>query len=160
MHGLREKRAKPLTLQGMELAGKMCYLKLWLVPHGPRTFKGEARMFKLIVAAIAAMLSHSAANAAPAEFALTCAWDLGGKFVLKISEQAVTKNGRAVSEKVSISETQISWHEISPSGSDYEYSIDRSNGVLVASTFNKSYNRKVENKAICVKAGAGSEPGF
>jgi hypothetical protein len=117
-------------------------------------------MFKLIIPAIAAMLLHSAANAAPAEFALTCAWDLGGKFELKINERGVTKNGRAVSEKVSISETQVSWHEASPSGSDYEYSIDRSNGVLVASTFNKSYNRKVQNKAICVKAGAGYEPGF
>jgi hypothetical protein len=117
-------------------------------------------MFKLIMPAIAAIFLYSAANAAATELALTCAWDLGGKFELKINEQGVTKNGHAVTNQVSISEAEIIWHETAPSGHDYEYNVERRSGVLVASTFSKSYNRKVENKAVCVKAGGSSEAGF
>ncbi len=117
-------------------------------------------MFKLIMPAIAAMLIYSATNAAATELVLTCAWDLGGKFELKINEQGVTKNGHAVTSQVSISETEIVWHETAPSGHDYEYNVDRHSGVLAASTFSTTYNRKVVNKAVCVKAGGSSEAGF
>jgi hypothetical protein len=117
-------------------------------------------MFKLIMLAIAAMFLYSSGKAASAEIILTCAWDLGGKFELKISDNGVIRNGHAVSDQVSISESQITWHEASPSGLDYEYNIDRQSGLLVASSFSKMYNRKVENKAVCVKAGGSSEAGF
>ena len=117
-------------------------------------------MFRLVMPAIAAMLLYSAGKAAGAEFILTCAWDLGSKFELKINEKGVTRNGRAVSDQVSISESEITWHEPSPFGYDYEYNLNRHSGVLVASTFSKAYNRKVENKAVCVKTGGSSEPGF
>ncbi len=117
-------------------------------------------MYKLIMPAIAATLLFSAAKAAAAEFILTCAWDLGSKFDLKINDKGVSRNGRAASDQVSISEGQISWHEVSSAGFDYDYSVDRHTGVLVANTFSKTYNRKVENKAICVKASGGDEMGF
>ena len=117
-------------------------------------------MFKLIMLAIGAMFLYSAGKAASAEFILTCAWDLGGKFELKINDNGVIKNGRTVSDQVSISETQVTWREASPTGFDYEYNVNRQSGLLVATSFSKAYNRKVENKALCVKAGGGSEAGF
>ena len=117
-------------------------------------------MYKFIMAAIAATLLYSAARAAAAEFILTCAWDLGAKFELKISDKGVIKNGHAAADQVSIDEDRITWHESSSAGFDYDYSVDRHSGILVASTFSKTYNRKVENKAICVKAGGGTGIGF
>ena len=68
-------------------------------------------MYKFIMPAIAATLLYSAGRAAGAEFTLTCAWDLGSKFELKISDKRVLKNGHTVTEQVSINEDQISWHE-------------------------------------------------
>ncbi len=117
-------------------------------------------MYKLIMPAIAVTLLFSAAKATAAEFVLTCAWDLGSKFQLTINEKGVSKNGHTITDQVSINEDQISWHEAGVTGYDYDYSIDRHSGVLVASTFSKAYNRKVENKAICVKAGGSEQPGF
>jgi hypothetical protein len=117
-------------------------------------------MYKFIMPVIAAALLLSAVRVKAAEFALTCAWDLGSKFQLTINEKGVTKNGRAASDQVTINEDQMSWHEAGVTGYDYDYTIDRHSGVLVASTFSKAYNRKVENKAICVKAGGSEQPGF
>jgi hypothetical protein len=117
-------------------------------------------MFKIIMLAIAAMFLYSAGNAAGAEFILTCAWDRGSKFELKIGDNGVIRNGHIVSYQVSINESQVIWHEASPSGLDYEYNVNRQSGLLVANSFSKMYNRKVENRALCVKAGASSEPGF
>jgi hypothetical protein len=117
-------------------------------------------MHKLIMPAIAATLLFSAVQAAAAEFALICAWELGSKFELKIDDKGVIKNGHPAADLVSISEDAIKWHETSSVGYDYDYSVDRHTGVLIAATFSKTYNRKVENKAICVKAGGGEEPGF
>jgi hypothetical protein len=115
-------------------------------------------MFKLIMLAIAAMFLYSAGNAAGAELILTCVWDRGSQFELKINDNGVIRNGHTVSDHVSISESQVIWHEASPAGLDYEYNVNRQSGLLVASSF--MYNRKVENKALCVKAGGGSDPGF
>ena len=115
-------------------------------------------MFKLIMLAIAAMFLYSAGNAAGAELILTCVWDRGSQFELKINDNGVIRNGHTVSDQVSISESQVIWHEASPAGLDYEYNVNRQSGLLVASSF--MYNRKVENKALCVKAGGGSDPGF
>ena len=117
-------------------------------------------MFKLIMLAIAAMFLYSAGNAAGAEFILTCVWDRGSKFELKISDTGVIRNGHTVSDQVSISESEVIWREASPAGLDYEYNVNRQSGLLVAGSFSKTYNRKVENKAVCVKAGDSSEPGF
>jgi hypothetical protein len=117
-------------------------------------------MHKPIMPAIAPMLLFSAGSAAGAEFSLTCAWELGSKFELKISDNGATKNGRAASDQVSISESQITWHEVSLTGADYEYGANRHTGVSIASTFSNTYNRKVENKAICVKSGGSEEKGF
>ena len=110
-------------------------------------------MYKLIIAAIAGTLFYSAGSAAGAEFTLTCAWERGGKFELKITNDGVLKNGHTVSAQVSISDSQITWHEYSSAGYDYDYSVDPQTGILTASTFSKMYSRKVEDKAICVKAG-------
>jgi hypothetical protein len=117
-------------------------------------------MYKFIRPAIAAALSFLAARATAEEFALTCAWDLGSKFQLTISEKGVAKNGKAMAEQVTINEEQVAWHQAAVSGYDYDYTIDRHSGVLVASSFSKSYNRKVENKAICVKTEGSEQPGF
>jgi hypothetical protein len=117
-------------------------------------------MFKLFISVIAVMLLYPAARATATEWVLTCAWERGGKFDLKINEQGVTKNGRVVTDDVSISEDRIVWHETAPSGHDYEYNLNRHSGVLVASTFSGSYNRKVENKAVCVKTSGSSGAGF
>lgn len=117
-------------------------------------------MFKLIMLAIAPMFLYSAGKAAGAEFILTCAWGLGSKFDLRIDDNGVNKNGNKITDQVSISEDQIIWRDNSVSGYDYEYNLNRHSGVLVASSFSKTYNRKVENRALCVKAGGSSEPGF
>jgi hypothetical protein len=117
-------------------------------------------MHKLIRPAIAAALTFSAGKAAGEEFSLTCAWDLGSKFQLTINEKGVAKNGKPMAEQVTISEEQVAWHQAGVSGYDYDYTIDRHSGVLVASSFSKTYNRKVENKAICVKAEGSEQPGF
>ncbi len=130
------------------------------VPARVERSKEKAQMYKLIMPAIAATLLLLAGRAAGAEFTLTCAWDLGSKFEIKISDKTVIKNGRTVTDQAVANEEQISWHETSSAGFDYDYSINRHSGVLIASTFSKTYSRKVENKAICVKAGGGSEPGF
>jgi hypothetical protein len=117
-------------------------------------------MYKSIVPLIAAALLFSTAGAMAEEFALTCAWDLGSKFLLTITENGVSKNGRASASPVTINEDQVSWHEAGVTGYDYDYTIDRHSGVLTATTFSKAYNRKVENKAICVKTAGSEQPGF
>ena len=117
-------------------------------------------MFKLFMPVIAVMLLYPAAKAATTEFLLTCAWDRGGQFNLKINEQGVIKNGHKVTDKVSISDDQISWHETASSGYEYEYKVSRRSGVLSATTFSKMHNRKIENKAVCVKASGSSGAGF
>ena len=110
-------------------------------------------MYKLILPAFAAMLLFSAGRAAGAEFTLTCAWERGGKFELKISNSRVFKNGHTVSDQVSISDSQITWHETSLAGFDYDYSMDRQSGILIATTFSKMYSRKVEDKAYMCEGG-------
>jgi hypothetical protein len=117
-------------------------------------------MYKFTLPVIAAVLLISPARAEDKEFVLTCAWDLGSKFQLTINEKGVAKNGRTMSEHVTIDEDQVAWHEAGVAGYDYDYTINRHSGVLVASSFSKTYNRKVENKAICVKAGGSEQPGF
>ena len=117
-------------------------------------------MHRFFVPAIAAALLLPAASAAAEEFDLTCAWDLGARFQLKISEKGVAKNGRPLAEQVKISEEEVAWHESGMTGAEYDITISRRSGVMVATTFNKSYNRKVENKAICVKSEGSEQPGF
>ena len=117
-------------------------------------------MHKVILSAIVAMLFFSAGRAAGEETYLFCAWERGATFELKISDSGVIKNGRAVSDKVSTSGDLIRWHETPIPGTDYEYNVDRHTGVLIASGFSNMSNRKVENKALCVKLGGGAGTEF
>ena len=55
-----------------------------------------------------------------------------------------------------MSDSQITWHEYSSAGYDYDYSMDPQSGILTATTFSKMYSRKVEDKAICVKAAGAA----
>lgn len=117
-------------------------------------------MYKVILPAFAAMLLFSAGRAAGAEFDLTCVWERGAKFEIKISDNGVIKNGHKASNQVSISESLISWHETPISGVDYEYNVDRHTGILIATAFSRLYNHKVEDRGLCMTAGGAPGDGF
>ncbi len=116
-------------------------------------------MRKLVLPAIAALFAFASGGAAGEELLLTCVWDRGGQFDLRIGSSAI-RNGHTVSKAVGMSDYAIAWHEVSPAATDYEYNLDRRTGVFIASTFSKLFNRKVENRGLCVKAGSPAEVGF
>ncbi len=116
-------------------------------------------MQKLVLPAIAAIFAFASVGAAGEELLLTCVWDRGGQFDLRIGN-GVIKNGHKISDAVSIGDHSITWHEVSPTATDYEYNVDRGTGVFVASTFSKMFDRKVENRGLCVKAGSTPKLGF
>ncbi len=128
------------------------YLKRGLVNE-------RCNMQKLVLPAIAAMFAFASVGTAGEELLLTCVWDRGGQFDLRIGN-GVIKNGHKVSDAVSISDYSITWHEASPIATDYVYNVDRGNGVFIASTFSKLFDRKVESKGLCVKAGSTLKLGF
>lgn len=118
-------------------------------------------MYRVNLLAAVAMCLFSAGRAASEEFVLTCSWERGATFKLKISGSSVIKNGRNATGQVSTSEDLISWHDTPLPGIDYEYNLDRHTGILVATAFSKLYNRKLTDKALCVKVGDGTTgPGF
>jgi len=73
-----------------------------------------------------------------------------GKFDLRIGN-GVSRNGQKIADVFSISDRFVTWHEVSPTATDCEYSADRRTGVLIASTFSKLFDRKVENRGSCIK---------
>ncbi|MGO8777570.1 MAG: hypothetical protein ACLQKK_01420 [Rhodomicrobium sp.] len=116
-------------------------------------------MRKLASLATAALFASASGRAAGEELLLTWVWDRGGQFYLQIGS-GVIRNGHTVSKAVSMSGYAIAWHETSPAATDYEYNIDRRTGVFIASTFSKLFDRTVENRGLCVKAGSSAEVGF
>jgi hypothetical protein len=107
-------------------------------------------MRKLIAPAMAAAFVFSAGGAAGEELLLTCVWDRGGIFELRIGG-GVIRNGQKITDAVTVTDGSISWSEASPVATAYEFSINRRNGVLIASAFSKLYDRKIENRGLCAK---------